>query len=364
MDLAIYGAQGIALGACKAIRDLFPERRIRCFLVTKREENAEKLFGLAVMELETFAGSLSKEEKDKIEVLVATPESAMDDIEKALEEHGIHCHVRLTSSRWSKLVSFHYARGKRYMPLAALPPGFHKPRLHMFMAKFYKDKPLQSDFPLPGWVTPVQAGAALTKERVADVLDCSGENISVKNVNYSELTVLYWMWKNCFGQEHAYKESYGGMDYYGLSHYRRILEISQDDVLRLADNGVDVVLPHPMPYEPDIAAHHKRYLSDEDWKVLLMVLGEQQPEYSKALPGILSQQYFYNYNIILARREALDDYCKWLFPVLESVDRICNPEGKRRDRYLGYMGETLETLYFMHNRNKWNIVHAGCRFLV
>lgn len=364
MDLAIYGAQGIALGACKAIHDLFPQKRILCFLVTERGENAEELFGLSVLELEAFAGSLSKDEKNNIEVLVATPESAMDDIEKALEEYGMHCHVRLTSLRWSELVGFYYARGKRYMPLSALPPGFHKPRLHMFMAKFYKDKPLQSTYPLPEWVTPVQAGAALSRERVADVLDCSGENISVKNVNYSELTVLYWIWKNRLVQETAYKASYGGVEYYGLSHYRRILEISEDDVRRLADNEVDVVLPYPMPYEPDITVHHKRYLSDEDWKVLLMVLKEQQPEYAKAFPDILKQQYFYNYNIILARREILADYCKWLFPVLESVDRICNPEGERSDRYIGYMGETLETLYFMYHRDRLNIVHAGCRFLV
>ena len=37
---------------------------------------------------------------------------------------------------------------------------------------------------------------------------------------------------------------------------------------------------------------------------------------------------------------------------------------ERSDRYIGYMGETLETLYFMKNAGRLNIVHAGCRLMV
>ena len=36
----------------------------------------------------------------------------------------------------------------------------------------------------------------------------------------------------------------------------------------------------------------------------------------------------------------------------------------RSDRYIGYLGETLETLYFMKNADRLNIVHAECRMLV
>ena len=39
MELAIYGARAIALGAYEAIHNLYPIRNIRCFLVTKQEEN-------------------------------------------------------------------------------------------------------------------------------------------------------------------------------------------------------------------------------------------------------------------------------------------------------------------------------------
>ncbi|MBQ0066990.1 MAG: DUF4422 domain-containing protein [Phascolarctobacterium sp.] len=43
--------------------------------------------------------------------------------------------------------------------------------------------------------------------------DNSGDNISIKNPFYCELTGLYWAWKNL------------NCDYIGLSHYRRYFAI-------------------------------------------------------------------------------------------------------------------------------------------
>ena len=360
MDLAIYGAQSMALGAYEAIQNLYPVRKIRCFLVTERGCNAESLSGLPVLELSSFSDSLSEEEKHNIEILIATPENQMSLIEKNLEAAGLPCHVRLTSSRWAKLQSYHRTCDKEYMPLQALPVGYNRANMHVFMAKFYRDKPLTQGYEKPEWITPIQVGAALCKERVANILDCDGDNISAKNGNYSELTGLYWIWKNRLQYPCANAE----YEYYGLSHYRRILELTEDDVLRLADNEVDVVLPYPMPYEPDIEEHHKRYLKHEDWNAVQKAVLEMRPEYSNAFPKVLKQKYFYNYNMVLAKKDVLEEYCNWLFPVLERVEELSSPKGEERaDRYIGYIGETLTTLYFMYHKDKLNIKHTGCRFL-
>ena len=124
------------------------------------------------------------------------------------------------------------------------------------------------------------------------------------------------------------------------------------------------MLPYPMSYEPDIEKHHKRYIKDRDWDALLQALKELSPEYAAVFPDILAQPYLYNYNIMIAKKEVLAAYCRWLFPILERVEELSIPKGRdRNDRYIGYMGETLATLYFMANRNRMNIVHAGCRFL-
>ena len=56
--------------------------------------------------------------------------------------------------------------------------------------------------------------------------------------------------------------------YYGLAHYRRYLILEERDLYRLENNGIDAILPYPMIYEPDIEVHHKRYLSEEEWKAV------------------------------------------------------------------------------------------------
>lgn len=51
--------------------------------------------------------------------------------------------------------------------------------------------------------------------------------------------------------------------------------------------------------------------------------------------------------------------------VLQALEELNDPEGvKAPNRFVGYIGETLETLYFMYNKENLRIAHAGCRFLV
>lgn len=231
--------------------------------------------------------------------------------------------------------------------------------IRVFMAKFYKDKPLQNRVEIPRWLTPVQAGAALTKERVADILDCDGDNISRKNPNYCELTVLYWIWKHCLvcGQE-------WNADYCGLFHYRRWLDIREEKMGILLEHDIDVILPYPTMHEPDIKEHHARYIKESDWKAALQAVGELEPAYYGSYSEIFAQEYLYNYNILIAKKDILRGYCEWLFPILERTEELSSPRGNQRsDRYIGYIGENLLTLYFMCRRKDFHIVHTGRRML-
>lgn len=363
MKLAIYGAQGYALGACEAIRTLYPKREISCFLVTRMEGNAPVLGGIPVRELSAYAQGMGAEEKREIEVLIATPEQVQPDIEETLENYGFRHHRRLTFARHAELMQLFHARLGRFLPLAALPVGCHMPFVRMYMAKSHVDRPLRDSVPLPDYVFPIQAGTACSSVRVADLTDHTGVHISERNGNYCELTALYWVWKNKMGTDGCADGEEG--QYYGLCQYRRGFDLKEDDLLRLSDNDVDVVLPYPLPYEPDIQAHHERYINEADWQALLCALEELQPSYAEAFPGILSQRYLYNYNVILAKKSVLRDYCAWLFPVLMRTEELSVPKGcERSDRYLGYMGETLLTLYFMKNADRLNVVHGECRMRV
>lgn len=363
LKLAIYGAQGYALGAFEALKTLYPRRSILCFLVSAIGDNASKLGDIPVRELAHFSDSMTCEEKRDVEVLIATPENVQPEIEEALENYGFCYHRRLDSGRWAELMKMFHIKLGRFLPLAALPVGYNKPFTRIYVAKSHKDKPLKSNPLLADYVYPIQVGAANTEAKIAELADDWGENISLKNVNYSELTGLYWIWKNKLtvtGIAGSEK-----MQYYGFAQYRRMLDISEDDLLRLVDNEVDVLLPYPMPYEPNIHRHHERYLKEVDWDALLTALSELQPEYAYVFSSILQQRYMYNYNVILAKKAVLREYCEWLFPILERTEELSVPQGsKRADRYIGYIGETLETLYFIKNADRLNIVHTECKLYV
>lgn len=363
MNLAIYGAQGYALAAYKAITTLYPRREISGFLVTRMAGNTPVLGGIPVKELAAYAGELSKEEKRQMEILIATPDQVQPEIEEILENFGFRHHRRLTFARWEELMKLYHARLGKFLPLSALPVGCHMPFVRIYMAKSHADKPLRADVSLPEYVFPLQVGTDCCELRVANLSDNTGQHISGKNGNYCELTALYWMWKNKLAAGVQADGDEG--QYFGLCQYRRGFDFSGDDLLRLMDNDVDAVLPYPLPYEPDIHAHHERYIREADWNALLQALEELQPEYAQMFPEILGQQYLYNYNVILAKKSVLRDYSEWLFPILERTEELSVPKGSERsDRYIGYMGETLETLYFMKNANRLTIVHVGCRLLV
>ncbi len=353
MKLIIYGAQAIALGTYRAIKTLFQDIDIPLFLVKERGINPDVLAGIPVMELSEVAKSARYRDT---EILICTPENIMDEIESDLDERELYNHVRMTSARFTELMSFSFSKSGAFRPLAQYPIGKWMTDITVYVAKHHRDRELKEAVTYPDYFTPIQVGAALTDIRVSDVTDDEGDNISKRNVNYSELSGLYWIWKNVL-------EKGCEKDYIGLAHYRRFLSISQDDILRLKSNDIDVVLPYPMPYEPNIEEHHKRYLKEDDWNGLLKAFREIHPEEITMMEKVLSQEYMCNYNIILAKAEVLKGYCEWLFPVLLRTEELSIPKGSERsDRYIGYIGETLLTVYFMSRRDTLKIAYTGCEF--
>lgn len=224
--------------------------------------------------------------------------------------------------------------------------------IQVFQAKCHVDRPLQNTKENPAYVYPIQVGADLTDKVITELRDNEGDNISAKNRNYCELTATYYAWKNC------------SADYKGLCHYRRIFDIGTEQMQALLDKKSewDVILPYPSIHYPNISTQHLRYIKDADWNAMLTALKETAPDYLETYNNLVSsgEKYFYNYNMLIARAEIFDDYCSFLFKVLERAEELTTPKGaERADRFAGYMGENLTTLYFLKNRDKINILHAG-----
>lgn len=357
MKLVIYGARSLAFGMYKAIQKLYPEHVIKGFLVNSLDNNPSTLAGLPVMELETFSMSSSKQEKKDLHIVIATPEDIHENIIMELKKFGFINYTCMDSCKESVLMKRYFSQLGLFPSLHMLPAGTDKAVMRVYEAKFHKDKPLFKEHIIPSWIKSIQVGSALTSDRIADFEDNYGKNISKKNVNYCELTALYWIWKNEL-------KSADNVVYYGLFHYRRVLDVKDSDVYLLKENDVDVILQYPTIHEPNINEHHLRYLKKKDWESMLQALFELQPEYASAFPEILSQQYFYNYNLMIAKKRVFENYCTWLFPILERTEELSIPKGRERaDRYIGYLGESLMTLYFLYNKDDLNIVHTG-RFML
>ena len=344
--IAIFGARSIALGAYKAIQKLYPDCLVKCFIVTNKKNNPDVLAGLPVVSLSDFSDK-------EAQVIIATPENLHQEISKSLGEHGCERYISLDSRKESKLMAQYFAACGLFPTLHHYPLGSSKANVCVYMAKFHRDQPLRQSFSIPEWVVPIQVGAALTENRVCEKLDNDGEHISHKNPNYCELTATYYVWKNELAK---YKDT----DYVGICHYRRVWDISDEDLARISENNIDVILPLPLLHEPDIREHHTRYVKDSDWDAMIRAIRELQPEYFEDFPRIFEQEFMYNYNMVIAKKEVFHDYCSWLFPILERIEEYSVPKGnERNDRYIGYLGENLTTLYFMHNQNRLKIAHTG-----
>ena len=75
------------------------------------------------------------------------------------------------------------------------------------------------DVPYDKTYLPLQVGSA-SHDHLGYLTDDSGDNISALNCYYSELTGVYWVWKNVKDK-----------DIVGVCHYRRFLLNDQDLVL-------------------------------------------------------------------------------------------------------------------------------------
>lgn len=360
MDLVIYGAKSFALGICHAMRNLYPEHTIQCFLVSSKQGNPLTLAGLPVKEIGSY---VCEANTNPVHVLIGTPEDTHLEIIDKLKKNGLNQYTCMDSKLRNSLMERYFLKSGKFPSVHMLhcDSKEDKADLQVFMAKFHRDRCLSKVYEMPPWVEFLQVGAALTEECIADFRDNTGEHISGKNVNYCELTALYWMWKNKLDCRVCMDQA----EYYGLFHYRRILDISERDLKRIKENDVDVVLPFPTIHEPDIREHPVRYVKESDWDAMRQALWESEPKYERDFERILEQPYLYNYNLIVAKRKVLSDYCAWLFPILERTEELSQPKGwERKDRYVGYLGESLLTLYFLLHQENLKIFHTGCCMLM
>lgn len=354
MKIYIFGAKSVAIGVCRAIRKLGPDKEILGFLVTSHENNPKELDGLPVLELGKVSAALREEEKRTICVYIAVPEILHKPIIDNLGKHGFTCYRPVDSRMEADLMEQYFAAIGGYPSLHSLPLGGEKAKIDLYSAQFYRDKKLENPPDFPDYIRSIMLGCDGNTDqgfnKKADFYDNTGEGISWKNPDYCEMTAFYWVWKNRLSL---------AKDYVGICHYRRRLDITEEDQRRLTQDSVDVILPFPMIHLPDIREHHGRYMKEEEWQTMLEAMEELHPKYRSVYEEIFSDVCLYNYNLLVGKKKIFADYCAWVFPLLFRTEELFELKGiQRTSRSLAYMSESLLTLYFKYHR-ELKVYHTG-----
>lgn len=353
-EVYIFGAKSTAIGLIRAIKANYTDCEIKGCIVSSLEGNPDTLEGYKVVALKDFAGSIPVDNKNAIQIIIATPIYVQGEIRDTLKNFGFTNVIALDTDMEEKVMSEYYQSCGLFSSIKSLSEGDKMPSTYVLKVNHHKDIALRKFYTDLDWVHDIQVGAIDTDQKIADINDAAGDNISHKNALYCEETALYWMWKNMLENKDC------NNDYYGIFQYRRILNITDEDLMHAYAADVDVILPYPMIHVPDINEHHTRYTNEQEWDMLLKAMEELHPEYMEDYENIFSGQYMYNYNMFVGKKEVIREFCEWIFPVMFRTEELCEinniPFCKR---YIAYFAESLTTWYFLHNASRLNIKHTG-----
>jgi len=210
-------------------------------------------------------------------------------------------------------------------------------------------------FPNDPIYTPIQVGKTLSRDDFGYLGDDVGENISQKNRSFSELTALYWAWKNDF-----FKES----NFCGLVHYRRYFSgtevfgkikiLNEEDIEEIMTK-YDVIAPVRRKYYIEtIRNHYEHAHHKKDLDILENVINEYSPEYSGAFSKVMDQRSLHLYNMFVVKTEYYNDYCLWLFTILFEVEKRVDISSydTYQERVFGFLAERMFNVWMLHHQLK------------
>ena len=204
------------------------------------------------------------------------------------------------------------------------------------------------------------------------LLDSSGDNISHLNANFCELTAMYWAWKNV------------DSSYYGLFHYRRVLDFSgkirrkkrldvnrksiapkkiaktfkldRPSILKSLEKS-PIILASPMivphgfelshamnQYEIYARDHRKR-----DLDIVIDIIRERFPHLVESMEAVLFTPGtpLSWCNMFIMRKDLYQEYCAFLFgTLLEASQRIdLSGYNAYQSRIYGFIAERLLNIF-------------------
>ena len=221
------------------------------------------------------------------------------------------------------------------------------------------------DMPKDNMYIPVHVGKALKQDvNLGYQGDNAGENISIKNPYFCELTGLYWAWKNI------------DADYIGLAHYRRHFSTSNKILKKTncklnnilnheqADKilqSTDIILPKKRKYYiENLYSHYKHTLHIEPLDETRKIIQEKYPEYLEEFEKLHKSTCAHMFNMFIMKKEILNEYCSWLFDILfELENRVDTTKyDSFHARFFGRVSELLLDVWINKNGYKYEEVRV------
>ncbi len=225
------------------------------------------------------------------------------------------------------------------------------------------------DLPRHPYFLPIQAGAAQHDLIKGFQPDNEGDNISIKNPHFCELTCHYWAWKNL-----------KDVDIIGLNHYRRYFDFQKKWPKFAADKRFistelflkqkyhfpdlnkllkeyDIILPTPRHWRVSNTEQYAEYHIAKDWEILRQIIKERSTQYIPAFERTMDHSNIsVGYNMFITKWNIFNIYSKWLFNILFEVERRVPPiNDPIQSRIYGYMSERLINVFCYHH--KLRILH-------
>ncbi|HEM7997651.1 TPA: DUF4422 domain-containing protein [Citrobacter koseri] len=232
------------------------------------------------------------------------------------------------------------------------------------MIRIYIATHKQYDFPVDEGYQPIHVGKknSTSDLGISVIGDNEGDNISELNPSYCELTALYWIWKN------------SDEDIVGLVHYRRyfagvhnIIPLHGKGIASSNDfdlNKYDLIVARKRNYYvTNIKNHYCRAHSEGDLNILRSIVEAMYPDYNQAFDTVIHGRKISLYNMFVGKADVVNQYCQWLFPLLDEVNKQIDFSGydSYQKRILGFMAERLFNVWIEHNKRN---IKVGYRKVV
>lgn len=195
---------------------------------------------------------------------------------------------------------------------------------------------------------PIEVGAEKRTNFLYPYRDNIGDNISLENKYYGELTGLYWVWKN---------QNIDDDDMVGFCHFNKALDISETKAYKLlfGNNKYDfLVADHTY-----ITPHRQK----DELLAITTILSQDYPEYYQIWKNLYKDDGSGNEcnaaQLFITKGKYFNEYCNFLFDVLKKMRKIIgDKDGTPYDtRYCAFMGERLLSVFIRTNRLQYKECH-------